>query len=87
MADGLIFFTFPSAAVPVVTARVACAVWTVQMGLVVRVVIEPIVSSTQGNDSLPATSPAIIPSEVVRAAALVADPALRRSSKALISSS
>jgi hypothetical protein len=75
MADGLIFFTFPSAAVPVV------------IGLVVRVVMEPIVSSTQGNDSLPATSPAMIPSEVVRAAALVADPALRRSSKALISSS
>jgi hypothetical protein len=57
------------------------------MGLVVRVVIEPGISPAHEDGSLPATSPAMIPSEVVRAAALVADPALFLSSNALISSS
>jgi len=76
IADGLIFLTLPSAdAVPVVTARVDCAVWTVQIGLVVKVVIDP------------ATSPATIPSPVVNAGDTEPAVPLRRSKSALISSS
>lgn len=74
IADGLIFLvlvleTSPSAELGVtVTARVDWAVWTVQMGFVVSVVMDPVAalagSTAASSEGSPATKPAMMPSAV-----------------------
>lgn len=81
------------ASVPVfgtTTACAACAVCTVQIGLVVSVVIDPVIRPAQTLYSLvsaPAMRPARIPSAVVNACGVVAVFARRRSSTDRASSS